>query len=167
MALSIAEIASPISESPILGNMSKDVGMRVKHVRELRAMTQVQLAKRSGVSQSTISELETGENRSLVGTNLVRVAQTLKVSPEWLASGKGQMDGYEAPLPPEALRVAKEWLRLAPEVRARVADMIHTMVETSAADRDAVPDERVEETYGTPPSRTPDKTTATRKKPRK
>lgn len=139
--------------------MTKDVGMRVRHVRELQGMTQVQLAKKAGVSQAAISELETGANRSPWGTNLIRIAQALKVSPDWLATGKGSMDAQEEPLPPRAIRVARQWLRLTPEAQDRVADLLETMVETSAAYRDPAPDERVEETYGRPPSKkTPDKT---------
>jgi transcriptional regulator with XRE-family HTH domain len=137
--------------------MSKDVGIRLRHVRKLRGLNQAELAKKAGVSQASVSELETGESRSPWGTNLVRLAQTLKVSPEWLASGKGQMDGYEAPLPPEALKMAKEWLRLTPEVRSRIADMITEMVKTSAAEKNHTPDERVAEAYGKPGSRKPDR----------
>lgn len=136
--------------------MPKDVGMRVRHVRELRGLTQVQLAKKAGVSQAAISELETGENRSPWGTNLVKIAQVLKVSPEWLASGKGQMDGYEAPLPPEALRVARKWLRLTPEAQRQIDALLDTLVMASKADKEAVPDERVEETYGSPSKKKPD-----------
>lgn len=133
--------------------------MRLKHVRTLRGLKQAELAKKSGVSQASVSELETGESRSPWGTNLVRLAQTLKVSPEWLASGKGQMDGYEAPLPPEAVKMAKDWLRLTPEVRSRVADMISEMVKTSAAEKNHASDERVAEAYGRPgASRKPDRT---------
>lgn len=136
--------------SPDTQPMSKDVGLRLRHVRELRGLTQVQLAKKSGVSQAAISELETGENRSPWGTNLVKLAQSLLVSPEWLANGKGQMEGHSSPLPPEAERVARDWLRLAPEVRKSVANMIREMIKTSEAERPHAPDERVAEAYGKP-----------------
>lgn len=151
-------IAPTISGFRILPRMGKDVGLRLRHVRELRGLTQVQLAKKSGFSQAAISELETGENRSPWGTNLVRLAQSLQVNPEWLATGKGDMDGSEPPLPQEAQRVARDWLRLAPEVRRSVASMIREMVKTSEADKSHVPDARVEETYGRPGSKTVKKT---------
>jgi hypothetical protein len=74
-----------------------------------------------------------------------------------LAEGKGVMDGFEPPLPPEAMQVARNWLRLTPEVRSRVADMLDEMVKTSAAEKDAAPDRRVEETYGRPSKKSHDK----------
>jgi transcriptional regulator with XRE-family HTH domain len=113
-------------------------------------MTQQELAKASGVKQSTISDLETGESKSPVGTNLVALAQSLQVNPDWLATGKGEMQQSDAPLPPKAILLARDWLKLAPEVQESVHDMIRKMVESSAAERKAVPDERVEEAYGRP-----------------
>lgn len=136
--------------SPDNSGMARDVGVRLRHARKLRGMTQQELAKSSGVTQASISEVETGESKSPVGTNLIKLAQSLKVSAEWLASGKGQMEQADAPLPPEALSVARDWMRLAPEVRSSVRDMIRKMVETSDAERKAVPDERVEKAYGRP-----------------
>lgn len=130
--------------------MARDVGMRLRHARKLQGLTQMALAKSSGVKQATISELETGESRSPWGTNLVALAQSLKVSPEWLASGKGPMDGKADPLPQDAERVARNWMRLAPEVRRSVATMISEMVKTSAAEKNHTPDERVAEAYGKP-----------------
>jgi transcriptional regulator with XRE-family HTH domain len=130
--------------------MGREVGVRLRHARKLKGLTQVQLAKSSGVKQSTISEVETGESKSPVGTNLVRLAQTLSVSPEWLAAGKGPMVASDPPLPIEAQRVARDWLKLAPEVRKSIASMIREMVKESASDAPAVPDERVAEAYGKP-----------------
>lgn len=131
----------------------RDVGMRLRHARKLRGLTQQALAKASGVKQASISEVETGESKAPSGTNLVSLAQSLKVSPDWLAFGKGQMEGSTTdPLPAEAERLARDWLKLSPEVRAKVAEMIREMVKTSAADTKATPDERVAAAYGKPGS---------------
>ena len=73
------------------------------------------------------------------------------------------MDGTAPPLPPEAERVARNWLRLTPQVRSRVADMIEEMVDASKATKGHVEDERVEEAYGRPGSRKPDKPAKPRK----
>lgn len=130
--------------------MARDIGVRLRHARKTKGLTQVQLAKASGVKQATISEVETGESKSPVGTNLVRLALALQVSPEWLATGKGPMVSTDPPLSQEAQRVARDWLKLAPEVRKSVASMIREMVKESASEEPAVPDERVEEAYGRP-----------------
>ena len=135
--------------------MSRDVGVRLRYARKLRSLNQVELAKKSGVSQAAVSELETGESRSPWGTNLVKLAQTLKVSPEWLSHGKGTMDARPDPLPPEADRVARDWLKLAPELQESVATMLREMVKTSKAEQNHASDERVAEAYGKPGSRKP------------
>jgi transcriptional regulator with XRE-family HTH domain len=130
--------------------MPNEVGVRLRHARKLRGLTQQELEKASGVPQSAISEVETGESKSPSGTNLVSLAQSLGVSPQWLAHGKGAMEDTGSPLPIEAIKVARDWLRLAPEVRASVADMIKQMVKTSSAEHQAVPDSKVEAAYGRP-----------------
>ena len=132
------------------GVADKSVGVRLRHARKLRGLKQEELAKKSGLSQSAISELEGGLSKSPWGTNLISLAQSLDVNPEWLASGKGPMDGAVPPLPADAEKVARDWLRLAPEVRRSVATMIRDMVASSSADAGHVPDERVEAAYGQP-----------------
>lgn len=127
-----------------------DIGMRLRHARKLKGLSQYDLAKAAGVKQASISQLETGESKSFKGTTLVSFAQILDVSPDWLNTGKGQMTAIDSPLPPEALRHAREWMKLAPEVRSRVADMVREMVKTSSADQEHVSDEKVEAAYGQP-----------------
>lgn len=124
--------------------------MRLRHARKLRGLTQQELAKASGVKQASISEVETGESKSPVGTNLIKLALSLNVSPEWLASGKGQMQAADSPLSPEAVRVAREWESLAPEIRQSIAQTIHQLHLAAASFGPPVPDERVEAAYGRP-----------------
>lgn len=133
--------------------MTGDVGLRLKRARKLRGLSQVQLAKAAGVGQSSVSEVETGESKSPRGTNLVTLAQILKISPHWLATGKGQMDATDDPLSPEAIKVGRDWMRLAPEVQKTVAAMIREMVKTSAAEQAPAPDEKVAAAYGQPGSK--------------
>lgn len=134
--------------------MPKDVGIRLRYVRkEIRGMTQQELAKLSGVKQTTISDLETGESKSPVGTNLVALAQSLQVNPDWLARGKGDMAPIDVPLPPKAVLLARDWLKLAPEVQESVHDMIRKMVKASSADVEPVPDAEVAAAYGKPGSK--------------
>lgn len=145
---------------PDNGGMGREIGVRLRYARKtLRGMTQQELAKSSGVKQATISDLETGESKSPVGTNLVRLAQSLNVSPDWLSHGKGDMERPEDPLPPIAIALARNWLKLSPESQATIAALIKTMVKTSAADTPAVSDAKVKGAYGTPgakkKSRTP------------
>lgn len=132
----------------------EQVGLRLKHARKLRGKSQVELAQEAKVTQASISDLERGKSKTFRGTTLIAIAQSLQVNPEWLAKGIGRMeDGDMPPLPMEAERVARDWLKLAPEVRARIADMIREMVKQSQAETKAVSDERVEAAYGRPSSK--------------
>lgn len=143
-----------MQDIPIIASMTGDVGLRLKRARKLRGLSQVELAKAAGVGQSSVSEVETGESRSPRGTNLVELARILRVSPHWLATGKGQMDAMDEPLSTDAIKVAKDWMRLAPEVQRTVAAMIREMVRTSAAEQQAAPDEKVAAAYGQPGHKT-------------
>lgn len=72
---------------PILGR--ETVGLRLRWARkELRKLTQPQLAVAAKVKQPSISELETGETKEISGTVLISIAKALRVRPEWLMTGE-------------------------------------------------------------------------------
>lgn len=77
----------------MLDKMTTDFGKRLKEARKHSGLTQVQLAKKVGIGQSTVAELErTGNGSSYVAV----IAAVCRVSPLWLASGNGEMlDGIE------------------------------------------------------------------------
>lgn len=60
---------------------------RLIHARELRALTQAELAQKSHCAQSAIGNVESGTRQSL--KNIVLVARALGVSVDWLYDGKG------------------------------------------------------------------------------
>lgn len=128
------------------------MGMRLRYARKLRGLSQVELARAARVAQGTISDLETGASKAPVGTNLVSIAHSLNVSPEWLATGKGQMTVTDTPstLSAQAIAVAKDWETLAPEVREKVADMIRELASTARSFGPAVEDAKVAAAYGKP-----------------
>jgi transcriptional regulator with XRE-family HTH domain len=65
---------------------------RIREARQARKMTQIQLAKAASIKQPSLSELETGESKTLSGDTLIALSAALRVRPEWLQNGKGQMD---------------------------------------------------------------------------
>ena len=72
----------------MLIGMTTDFGKRIKEARKHAGLTQVQLAKKVGIGQSTIAELErSGNGSSYVST----MAVTMRVSPQWLEKGTGEM----------------------------------------------------------------------------
>ena len=71
------------------------IGLRIKQARLARKpkMTQQQLADAIKVSRPAVTQWETGETKTLEGENLVRVAQVLGVTTEWLLYGTGPGPG--------------------------------------------------------------------------
>lgn len=68
------------------------IGARIKKFRELRKLTQAQLARLIGITQPSMSEIETGETRELMAETLLRISAALKVNPFHLFSGKGPIE---------------------------------------------------------------------------
>jgi phage repressor protein C with HTH and peptisase S24 domain len=70
-------------------NTGMSIGSRIKQARKHSGLTQAQLASKTGLNQSTISDLEVGKSH---GSSFVAsMAAALGVDPLWLESGKGQM----------------------------------------------------------------------------
>lgn len=63
-------------------------GERLTKAREHAQMTQIQAAKRVGMSQGTLGEAENSGNRSAYTAQL---ATLYGVNPNWLATGNGRM----------------------------------------------------------------------------
>lgn len=63
--------------------------------RELRKLTQQDLANRSGVQQSAIGNYESGLRKS--SREVIALARALEVRPEWLQNGSGGMELVGAP----------------------------------------------------------------------
>lgn len=62
-------------------------GERLKAARKAHGITQAELAKLAGISQTTIADIERGRNKG--STEVLKLAKSLEVSPDWLATGKG------------------------------------------------------------------------------
>ncbi len=77
-------------------------------------MTQQQLADIVGIKKASISGLELGASKNPSALNLLPIARTLGVSPEWLVTGKGSMmPGTEGSrLSPDVNDLANKYLRL-------------------------------------------------------
>jgi transcriptional regulator with XRE-family HTH domain len=106
-----------------------DFGQRLKQARQHAKLTQKQLAPLSGVTQGTLSELET---KAYGSANTVQLAAACGVNAHWLATGEGEMLSGDAPpvSPPEltvadALDVLQHRLHgLPPHAWAEVADTL-------------------------------------------
>lgn len=109
-------------------------GERVKRLRELRGLTQSQLAKLAGFShQSAIGNIEAGKREG--SRNLASLAAALNVDPYFLETGKGTPSGISD----EAIQIARMFDLLPQADRQRLGRII------AAALGPAVSDEAVEE----------------------
>lgn len=70
-------------------NIGMSIGARIKQARAAAKISQIELAARSGLKQSTISDLEVGKSQGT--TAVASLAAALGVSPLWLEAGKGPM----------------------------------------------------------------------------
>lgn len=68
----------------------KTIAERLVAAREAAGMTQEAVAKAAGVSQGTIGNIEAGLREN--PRELLAIASAVKVSPQWLKSGKGERE---------------------------------------------------------------------------
>lgn len=80
----------------MLSAMNTEFGQRLKQARKAAALTQAQLAKKVGIGQSTIAELEKIGSGS---SHTPAIAAILNVSALWLATGQGQIQATKTPQP--------------------------------------------------------------------
>lgn len=76
-------------------NIGMSIGNRLRQARKAAKLTQIELAARSSLTQSTISDLEVGKSQGTTG--LASLAATLGVSALWLETGKGSMVPTQSP----------------------------------------------------------------------
>lgn len=67
---------------------------RVAWAREKAGLSQQELADKAGVSQGTIGNVESGARKR--PRDLLEIARALRVSPDWLSSGKGEAEFRDA-----------------------------------------------------------------------
>jgi transcriptional regulator with XRE-family HTH domain len=76
-------------------NIGMSIGERIRAARKRAGMTQPELAKKVGMKQATLSQLETGESKTtrLIGS----IAHHLGVNALWLETGRGEPVLVNAP----------------------------------------------------------------------
>lgn len=85
------------------------MGTRIKERREQLSLSQVEVAAAVGCSRTQISYWETGHTPGLKADYLFGLAKALKVSVEWLYTGKERPVTKTGALSDEALKLAKTY----------------------------------------------------------
>lgn len=113
------------------------IGSRIREARTALGWSQVQLAEEVGVSQSSIGNIESGLRQR--PRELVSIAKALRVSPEWLETGKGsrtepnplELAGTDAEPSVRALvaYLARIAAQQRPTLRKNLANLLVDLVE--------------------------------------
>lgn len=79
------------------------LGERLRKARNLRGLSQITLGELSGISQPTISDLETGKTQDATSDTLLKLSNILRIRPQWLGKESGAMEfgGREAARAPK------------------------------------------------------------------
>lgn len=105
------------------------IGRRIEERRKALGISQSQLARDAGLSQSTINGLIHGHAHS--STHLHRIARALKTTPAYLACETDD-PGRDAPDPdeltPEEAALVTNWRRLSIEDRRALDRVIKSML---------------------------------------
>lgn len=80
---------------------------RVRARRVELGLSQVELAKKAGLSQSTVAQIERGRNSR--SAHILNLAEALKVHPRWLEGGEGPKDSGEDTAPDVAAVPHEPW----------------------------------------------------------
>lgn len=109
------------SEKPDQRQSVEEFGERLKRIREEKEMSQVQLARRAGVSRQIIQAYERKDGHSPTLVMVGKLAKALNVSVEVLVVGTGQFRGSRvdksmtAPYRPTVVKLFREVPRNAME----------------------------------------------------
>lgn len=68
---------------------SATLGERIRQARLELKLTQEQLGSAAGISGSAITQIETGDTKTVKPENLFKIARKLGKSAEWLVTGEG------------------------------------------------------------------------------
>lgn len=72
------------------------IGSRVRALRKRRGYTQVELAKLAGISQGSLSLIETDHTAIPAGETLAGLCKALRTTPDFLIAGAGDPDSIDA-----------------------------------------------------------------------
>ena len=81
---------------PRAGSIAGTFGERLVKTRELRGLTQSELAVQAGISKSALSRLESFVRGSTEAETVLRLSDVLEVRPEWLWWGREPFEASPA-----------------------------------------------------------------------
>ena len=67
-----------------------NIGARIRQIRTAAGLSQVNMAKKIGIGQSTLAQMETGR-RTVAERYIMLLASAFNVNPDWIKTGQGSI----------------------------------------------------------------------------
>ena len=108
-----------------------NIGQRIIELREEKKWNTVDLAEQSGVSQPTISKIESGKTSPRLDS-LLKIARAFEISLVELLPLEAHI-GKSNRLPTEELEIIELIYKLSPEERTKLLEFLHVLVNREKA----------------------------------
>jgi transcriptional regulator with XRE-family HTH domain len=109
---------------------------KVRVKRAEKGLTQAELAKQAGVTQATISRIESGELTQLMSDALKRLAAALEVTVDFLVGDKSKMELEDSLAADESFRVIyRGYEKLSEEKRQQVREFVEFLKQQEKSRR--------------------------------
>lgn len=110
---------------------------KVKRLRKKREMNQEELAEASGLTQATISRIESGQVKELKSDALMHLAIALKVTMDYLVGRTKRFTSYDLfRTDPDAEYLLKAYRELSPQGRRQLKEYIQYLLLAERVDMD-------------------------------
>lgn len=76
--------------------MGTSIGSRVRYLRKLRSFKQETLASMAGITQGTLSLIETDKTAIPAGDTVAALCKALRTTPDFLIAGAGDPDSVQS-----------------------------------------------------------------------
>jgi len=107
------------------------IGARVRALRKKRGFSQVELATLVGITQGSLSLIETNKTEVPAGETLAALCRVLKTTPDFLIAGAGDPDSIESAMQEHEL--VHLWRKLPEDARLLVLENAQSVSRAFAA----------------------------------
>jgi transcriptional regulator with XRE-family HTH domain len=108
--------------------MNLEITERIITIRKTLNLKQRHFAQRLGIRQSTLSNIETGQN-GVTNANIRLICVTFNINEVWLRSGAGPMFQNSAPGSPDETELLETFRQLLPPIKKVVMNLIRDLLE--------------------------------------
>lgn len=108
------------------------IGKRLRYARKRIPLTQIEASKRAGITQGSLSPLESDETKEPKATTVMRLARAYGVNQQWLLTGVGNPDEPDVDATPS--QVAELMGQMTPGNRRRLLALASSLLADQLAE---------------------------------